>query len=123
MATIIITDPNDPSVVGGLSAKDFVSWDQVLQGGFVNLTIDEFTSSEDLKNLFNLNPPPSFFDAPMVWGEFDSGSGALLLWLAETTGDRSNQFATLDNFSSGSGSGFLFRSNKLPPAITWSLSN
>jgi hypothetical protein len=114
MATIIITDPNDPSVVGGLSDKD---------GGLVNFTIDEFTSSEDVKILFNLAPPPTFFDAPMVWGRLDPNIRALSLWLAETAGDETNPFARLDNFSSGSGSGSLFRSNKLPPAINWSLSN
>src|SRR6266496_2143753 len=69
MAIILITDPNDSSVAGGLSNPDPVSWEQVLQGGFLNLTIDEFTSSEDVKNLFNLNPPPTFFGPFMVWGE------------------------------------------------------
>jgi hypothetical protein len=113
MATIIITDPNDPTVAGGLSDKD---------GGFVNFTIDEFTSSEDVKNLFNLAPPPTFFDAP-IWRQLDPGTGSFSFWLAETTDDQTNPFARLDNFSSGSGSGSLFRNNKLPPAISWSLSN
>jgi len=57
MATIIITDPNDSSLAGGLSNPDPVSWEQVLQGGFLNLTIDEFTSSEDVKNLFTFRTP------------------------------------------------------------------
>ncbi len=121
MAIILITDPNDSSVAGGLSNPDPVSWEQVLQGGFLNLTIDEFTSSEDVKNLFNLNPPPTFFGPFMVWGEFDSDSGSLSLWLAPTTGDRDAQFAVLDNFKAGAGTGTLFRDNKLPPSINWAV--
>src|SRR5690349_19056035 len=129
MSLIDITDPNDASVRGGLSNPDPVMWAEVLAGGFVNLLIDEFTSSEDVTDLFNLTPPPSFSGPYMVWGELDQNTGALVLYLATSTGDRSSQFATLDTFrtavdgsgGSPSGTGTLFRDNKLPPSINWTL--
>lgn len=129
MSLIDLTDPNDASVRGGLSNPDPVNWNEVLAGGFINLTIDEFTSSEDVKILFNLEPPPSFSGPFLIWGEVDTTTGALNLFLAESTGDRSFPFATLDNFvqaidgSGGppSGTGTLSRSNKLPLSINWTL--
>ncbi len=129
MSLIDITDPNDASVRGGLSNPDPIVWADVIAGGFVNLLIDDFTSSEDVTTLFNLTPPPSFSGPYMVWGEFDQDTGALVLYLATSTGDRSYQFANLDSFmpavdgSGGSpaGSGTLARNNKLPPSINWAL--
>jgi len=100
MSFIDITDPNDPSVRGGLSNPDVIDWKEVLRGGFINLTIDEFTSSADADVLFNLNPPPSFSGPFLVWGEFDPEGDALRLFLATSTGDRSFPFATLDGFRS-----------------------
>jgi hypothetical protein len=129
MSLIDLTDPNDSSVRGGLSNPDPVSWPAVLAGSPVNLTIDEFTSSEDVKNLFDLNPPPSFVGPFLVWGETDTAAGTLKLFLAPSTGDRSFPFATLDAFvvavdgsgGASNGSGALIRSNKLPPNINWNL--
>lgn len=121
-----ITDPNDSSVRGTLSSPDA----GLTEEGFVNLIISDTVSSEDVKTLFDLTPPPSFNGPFMVWGELDQDSGALVLFLATTTGDRTHPFATLDGFRdvvesgapSGSGSGTLSRSNKLPPDVSWQVS-
>ena len=129
MALLDLTDPNDSSVRGGLSNPDPLNWSEVLGGGFLNLTLDEYTSSEDVKTLFGLSPPPSFSGPYLVWGALDQDTGALALFLATATGDRSQPFARLDGFTAaidGSGgpplgSGALTRSNKLPPAISWAL--
>lgn len=131
MSLIDITDPNDSTVRGGLSNPDPINWAGIVAGGFVNLLIDDFTSSEDVRSLFNLLPPPSFTGPFMVWGESDLNTGALLLYLATSTGDRTHQFAALDDFifaidgSGGapSGTGTLFRNNKLPPSISWGLNS
>jgi hypothetical protein len=128
MSLIDISDPNDPSVVGGLSNPDPVLWVDVLAGNPSNLTLDEFTSSADVKTLFDLTEPPSFIGPFMVWGELDAEAGSLSLFLAPSTGDRTFPFATLDGFvdpddSAGvatGGTGALTRSNTLPPAINWS---
>jgi hypothetical protein len=129
MSLIDLTDPNDASARGGLSNPDPVVWSKVLAGSPINLTIDEFTSSEDVHDLFDLAEPPSFSGPFMVWGETDMTSGTLSLFLAPQTGDRSFPFASLDGFvaavdgSGGatSGSGTLSRSKKLPPNISWNL--
>ncbi|MGI4832329.1 MAG: hypothetical protein ACRYFK_02610 [Janthinobacterium lividum] len=129
MALLDLTDPNDSAVRGGLSNPDPISWSEVLGGGFLNLTVDEYTSSEDVTTLFNLSPPPSFSGPYLVWGELDQDRGALALFLATSTGDRSQPFAQLDNFApaiDGSGgaalgTGLLTRSKKLPTSINWAL--
>ena len=129
MALLDLTDPNDSSVRGGLSNPDPIAWNDVLGGGFLNLTLDEFTSSEDVATLFNLSPPPSFSGPYLVWGELDPDMEALVLFLATATGDRDQPFARLDSFAAaidGSGgaacgTGSLTRSNKLPPTINWTL--
>jgi hypothetical protein len=129
LSIIDITDPNDSSIRGGLSNPDPILWTDVLAGALFSLTIDEFTSSEDVKTLFNLEPPPSFLGPYMVWGEIDLDNGAILLYLATSTGDRTDQFATLDDFmfaidgSGGTpfGTGTLYRNNKLPSSIDWVL--
>jgi hypothetical protein len=125
---IDITDPNDASVRGALSNRDPIDINDFLAGGFINLFIDEHTSSSDPKELFNLQPPPSFNDAFMVWGELDE-NGAVALFLAPTTGDRTFPFATLDGFKAAmngsgatAGSGTLTRSNTLPPDVNWQVS-
>lgn len=92
MSLIDITDPKDSSVRGGLSNPDPIDWKQVIGGSAVNLTIDEFTSSGDVKELFNLNEPPSFSGPFLVWGELDADSDALSLFLATSTGDRTFPF-------------------------------
>jgi hypothetical protein len=129
VSLIDLTDPNDSSVRGGLSNPDPVVWSAVLAGTPVNLIIDEFTSSEDVHNLFDLSEPPSFSGPFLVWGETDQQVGTLNLFLAPSTGDRSFSFASLDGFvaavdgSGGatSGSGKLTRSNKLPAVVSWTL--
>jgi hypothetical protein len=129
MSTIDLTDPNDASSRGGLSSPDPISWQAVLAGTPANFIIDEFTSSGEVKELFDLSPPPSFLGPFLVWGEIDTAARALALFLAPSTGDRSFPFATLDGFVSAvdgsggalSGSGSLQRSNRLPPKITWTL--
>ncbi|MVN75600.1 hypothetical protein GO988_04605 [Hymenobacter sp. HMF4947] len=129
MSLLDLTDPNDSSVRGGLSNPDPISWSDVLAGSFLNLTIDEFTSSEDVATLFDLSAPPSFSGPYLVWGELAQDTGTLALYLATSTGDRDQPFAQLDGFTSAidgsggaaSGSGSLSRSNKLPPAISWAL--
>ncbi|NML65450.1 hypothetical protein HHL22_09560 [Hymenobacter sp. RP-2-7] len=129
MALLDITDPNDSSVRGGLSNPDPLNWNEVVGGGFLNLTLDEYTSSEDVATLFDLSPPPSFNGPYLVWGELDQDTGALALFLATATGDRSQPFARLEGFrpaidgsgGAAQGSGSLTRSSKLPPAIGWAL--
>jgi hypothetical protein len=129
MSLIDLTDPNDASVRGGLSNPDPVRWSDVLAGSPVNLTVDEFTSSEDVHDLFDLSEPPSFSGPFLVWGETDTDAGTLSLFLAPQTGDRGFPFATLDGFvaavngsgGASSGSGTLSRSNKLPANISWNL--
>jgi hypothetical protein len=129
MSLLDLTDPADPSVRGGLSNPDPISWPDVLAGGFLNLTLDEFTSSEDVKTLFDLSPPPDFNGPFLVWGELDQPTGALALFLATATGERDQPFARLESFrpaidgSGGAptGAGSLARPGKLPPAINWAL--
>jgi hypothetical protein len=128
MSLLDLTDPNDSAVRGGLSNPDPINWSDISAGGFLNLTIDEFTSSEEVTTLFDLSPPPSFSGPYMVWGELAQDSGALTLFLATSTGERDQPFAQLDNFAqaiSGAGdaigAGTLTRTNKLPPQINWAL--
>jgi hypothetical protein len=129
MSTITLADPNDTSVYGGMSNPDPIVWSAVAAGTQVNFTLDEYTSSEDVENLFNLTAPPDFLGPYMVWGQVDAQAGAMNLYLATTTGDSTYPFATLDGFvaaidgSGGAltGSGTLTRSNKLPAAIQWTL--
>lgn len=129
MSLLDLTDPNDSSVRGGLSNPDPISWSDVLAGGFFNLTLDEFTSSEEVETLFDLSAPPSFSGPYLVWGELSQDSGALALFLATSTGDRTYPFAQLDGFTpaidgsggAASGTGSLTRSSKLPSAISWAL--
>jgi hypothetical protein len=128
MSLIDLVDPNDFSVSGGLS-NPAIFWPPVIAGSPANLTIDEFTSSEGVKNLFDPKLPPSFIGKFLVWGEADVAAGTLKLFLAPSTGDRSFPFATLDGVlavvegtgGASSGSGSSFRSNKPSPTVGWTL--
>ena len=122
---IDLTDPQDAAVRGSMSSPDPINVDDVLNGAFFNLEISDTLSSEDVKQLFDLQPPPSFFGPFMVSAALDD-TGALQVYLSPATGDTTHPFATLDGFVSvvdGSeataGSGSLTRSNKLPPDVSW----
>lgn len=121
-----IIDPQDGSVKGVLDTREDFNLQNLLNGGQENFFISDTLSSEDPNVLFNLQPPPSFSDQPMVWGQLDK-NGGLDMFLALTTGDNSFPFAHLDVFRSAvdgsggppSGSGTLTRANKLPPSVGW----
>ena len=115
---IDISDPDDPAIVGQLFSADIVP-ESVLQGGSFNLFFSS-TGSSDNSELFDLSEPPSFSGPPMVWGALNS-DGNLELFLAPSTGEKTHQFAILNDFASFSGGGDLFRPNKLPDAVNWSV--
>lgn len=129
---IHLTDIGSSSTKGVLDTRDASTARDLLNGGQANFFVAESLCSDDPDKIFDLSEPPSFSDAPMIWGELDR-AGTLNLFLAPTTGDRSFPFAQLDDFrtslemfvqgaDSPGGSGNLTRSNALPPEIAWALS-
>jgi hypothetical protein len=120
-----LTDQNDSSVKGVLDTREDFSLQNLLAGGQENFFIAPALCSDEPEVIFNLDPPPSFSDAFMVWGQIDD-DGTLNLFLAPQTGDASFPFAHLDGFRDGlsvGGTGTLVRSNTLPPDINWGVSN
>jgi hypothetical protein len=125
---INLIDPNDETVRGSLVHPDPIVAADVLAGAFVVFQIAETASSHDVKELFNLMSPPSFPGPFQVWGESVAGTGMLVLFLAPEAGDRNFRFALLNEFrfprpgDVPTGTGQLFRHNKLPPNIRWQAS-
>jgi hypothetical protein len=130
---IRISDPNNPNVYGALYSPDPVYYPAIKAGRPFNLLISTVVASDDVENLFDLSPPPSFSGRYMVWGRFDSNTGILVTYLATTIGDRSYPFADFRDFKaavengingneSGSGSVYLNRPNALPINSNWDLS-
>ena len=124
---IILTDPANSGTSGAWYNPDPIDVPAFIDGAPASFLHDS-TSSDSADSLYDMTPPPSFSGPPMTWGRIDQ-EGALHLFLATTTGDESVPFATLGSFAAGlngsgpaGGSGDLFRSNGLPPAIQWQVS-
>jgi hypothetical protein len=124
---IILADSANSETFGAWFNPDPIDVAAMIAGAPASFLHDS-TSSDSAESLYDLTPPPSFSGPPMTWGRIDQ-DGALRLFLAATTGDEGVPFATLENFAAGlngsgspGGSGDLFRSNRLPPAIQWQVS-
>jgi len=116
---IRIMDPADHAVVGELYNPDVVP-EAAAQGAQIDLFFSS-TGSDDNDVLFNLEPPPDFFSEEMVWCQLDGED--LAMYLSPQQGDTTYAFATLNGITAGvSGTGTLYRSNKLPQEIDWDIS-
>jgi hypothetical protein len=112
-----------------MSNPDPINSEAVLAGGFFDLQLSDTLSSESVTTLFDLQEPLSFHGPFMVSAAL-SDEGALQMFLSPATGDTTHAFATLDGFrdfvvsgeATGSGSGSLTRTNKLPSEINWAVS-
>ena len=133
MALFTISDPNNPQVNGILSNPDPLFWPAIQSGAFFQLQLGLVTGSDNDDVLFDLSTPPSFLNNIMVSCRLDSNTGALNMWLDPNPFTTTFPFATLDDFQSaitplqpgvaptGTGTGFLTRSKKLPPNVNWGL--
>jgi len=101
---IQLVDQNDSSVKGVLDTREDFSLKNLLNGGQENFFIAPVLCSDKPEVIFNLEPPPSFSDAFMVWGQIDK-DGTLNLFLAPQTGDASFPFAHLEGFRDGLAAG------------------
>lgn len=130
---IYIYDTNHSDIYGQLyfPQNGHPTAAHIQAGGRINMFIARYGSSEDPKNLFEINPP-EFSSEPMVWGALDNNTGIMTLYLARTTGDKTYPFVDLKGFKSGiasfvkskdtqDGACWLNRPKKVPIKCSWEI--